>query len=187
MLYIFFFIYALKVGTSIWTALVPILIGSAVVLWTEHHFIGLGMICFFAGGITFMFYKKYRLISVRGGKLYIPAFILCMLSLISLKYAGELNIYVETVVMYGVFFPSLILLLASLQDLNHNFGNRYRMIGDITYSTYLLHFPLQLIIITSTTYWNIQINYYQPGILILFFAILILVSIFTYHYIEMPS
>jgi peptidoglycan/LPS O-acetylase OafA/YrhL len=83
-------------------------------------------------------------------------------------------------------FPAVILLLAALQDIDQEFGARFRIIGDVTYSTYLLHFPLQLLIITLTMHYGIRINYNQPVYLFAFLLILAAISVPTYHFFELP-
>ena len=50
------------------------------------------------------------------------------------------------IVLIGVF-PVLILWLGLLQLQFHELGRSLRIIGDITYATYLTHFPLQLLVV----------------------------------------
>lgn len=58
-------------------------------------------------------------------------------------------------------------------------------IGDITYSTYLLHFPLQLVFAIMVNKKIIEIDFYQNALyLFLFYLILIPVSYLTFRKFE---
>ncbi len=61
-----------------------------------------------------------------------------------------------------------------------------RLLGDVSYSTYLLHFPLQLLIVDAAAYYGFQINFNRPSIVLFFLAVLLLLSVLTYYYFERP-
>ena len=56
--------------------------------------------------------------------------------------------------------------------------------GDITYSTYLLHFPLQLLIVYVASTFDFSIPYQSPFVLVLFLTTLLTLSIPTYYLFE---
>lgn len=60
-------------------------------------------------------------------------------------------------------------------------------LGEISYSIYLVHFPLQLLFVILSACLEIDINYEDTSVLALFFALLIAMSWLTYHYIEKPG
>jgi peptidoglycan/LPS O-acetylase OafA/YrhL len=61
-------------------------------------------------------------------------------------------------------------------------------IGDITYSSYLLHFPLQLIFALTISLNILSPNFYLEGkYLAIYYFILITISYFTYKKFEMPA
>jgi peptidoglycan/LPS O-acetylase OafA/YrhL len=60
-------------------------------------------------------------------------------------------------------------------------------IGDITYSSYLLHFPLQLTFGLAVAYGLLEKNFYlHTSYLVLFLLVLIWLSLITYRKFEMP-
>jgi peptidoglycan/LPS O-acetylase OafA/YrhL len=66
-------------------------------------------------------------------------------------------------------------------------GTRFSWLGDLSYSTYLLHFPLQLIcVFLATTLGYQQDVFYSPYSLFLFLAILVALSVASYHLLEKP-
>jgi peptidoglycan/LPS O-acetylase OafA/YrhL len=86
----------------------------------------------------------------------------------------------------GMLFSMTILFLAFLQNIYIKLGKRISVIGDLTYSTYLLHFPLQLIIIGFTQYFDYNL-YLGKIVFIIYFIILLLLSYVTYQYFELPA
>ena len=87
-----------------------------------------------------------------------------------------------------IIFPATILSLA-LHQLNYGpLGKRLSLIGDISYSTYLLHFPLQLAIVIVWSKFDINHNWlYSLRFMLLFFTVLIFASTLSYHYFELPA
>lgn len=60
-------------------------------------------------------------------------------------------------------------------------------LGEISYSIYLIHFPLQLLFVIVSVYLGIDIIYEDTSVLTLFFVLLIALSWVTYRYIEKPG
>ena len=87
-----------------------------------------------------------------------------------------------------IIFPATILSLA-LHELNHgSLGKKLSLIGDISYSTYLLHFPLQLAIVIVWLKFDINHNWlYSFWFMLLFFTVLIFASTLSYRYFELPT
>ena len=60
-------------------------------------------------------------------------------------------------------------------------------VGHITYSSYLLHFPLQIVCALAVSYGLLSADFYlQPLSLILFFAVLVPLSYVAYASFEIP-
>jgi peptidoglycan/LPS O-acetylase OafA/YrhL len=191
LLYAAFFVVASVVGRSLAAALTIALAGALAFLFfasQEHGSLAVicqGLSCFFAGGSSYIIWDRLRLRS-RGLTLS-ASFAALAISTIGYRvfhYTRFADSMVSREVLIGVCFPAAVLVLASLQNLRHNLGHSCRIIGDITYSTYLLHFPLQLLIIYVASLFGFSIPYQSPVVLVLFLAALLTMSIPTYYLFE---
>jgi peptidoglycan/LPS O-acetylase OafA/YrhL len=90
-------------------------------------------------------------------------------------------------VLYGVF-PVTILGVALHEDL---FGARYgalAWLGELSYSSYLLHFPLQLAFALLVVTGLLQAEAVRSGAaLLIYFAVLIPISLLTFRVFEVPA
>ena len=87
-----------------------------------------------------------------------------------------------------VLFPLTILALALAETRRGTLGKRISFLGDISYSCYLLHFPLQFLffaVITSLT--TDRSVFYAPWFMLLFFTALLSISFCSFHYFELPA
>lgn len=87
-----------------------------------------------------------------------------------------------------VLFPLTILALALIETRRGSLGRRVSFIGDISYSSYLLHFPLQIVFYVAVARFSVDNSiYYSPWFMALFFAVLVTVSFASFRYFEMPA
>ena len=87
----------------------------------------------------------------------------------------------------ALLFPLTILTLALAETQRGYLGRRLAMIGNLTYSSYLLHFPLQIAVFAVATDLGLgQAFFYTPLALLLFFVLLIGLSMLSYRYVELP-
>jgi peptidoglycan/LPS O-acetylase OafA/YrhL len=90
-------------------------------------------------------------------------------------------------VLHFAVFPALVLVLGVVQGRFLGAGKRFRLVGDISYSTYLLHFPLQLYIIIIAASLGARIDYNRPIVFLLFVALLLILSMITFYWFERPA
>jgi peptidoglycan/LPS O-acetylase OafA/YrhL len=87
----------------------------------------------------------------------------------------------------GLLMPMTILLLALMETVKHGLGKKLSFLGDISYSSYLLHFPLQLVVAASAGVLGVGSAFFYSRVsLIGFFLLLIGISLLSYHYFERP-
>lgn len=96
--------------------------------------------------------------------------------------------FLLTVFPTWLLFPFTVCSLALFEVENGaGFLLRVSWVGDISYSSYLLHFPLQLLFGLAVSYDMLNPNFYlSPVYLIVFFSILIPLSYVTYIGFERP-
>jgi peptidoglycan/LPS O-acetylase OafA/YrhL len=59
--------------------------------------------------------------------------------------------------------------------------------GNMTYSSYLLHFPLQIIVVMGFTITKTPIPFYEVTFFLMFVTVTLLLSYFVYRYFEAPG
>jgi peptidoglycan/LPS O-acetylase OafA/YrhL len=162
--------------------------------------IGRGMIAFFLGGCV---YRAYAW-SLRSGTATKLA--TWLLWLTAALWAGALlAVYTPSfhldawpwiranhlVAMIGpavLLFPITILTLALAETQRGAFWKRTSYLGDLSYSLYLLHFPLQLTFALVAGWLSVDRAFFStPGALVLFFVVLLPVSWLSYRFLEVPA
>ncbi len=87
-----------------------------------------------------------------------------------------------------LLFPVTILTLALVETRRGTLGQRVAFLGDLSYSSYLLHFPLQLAFVVVAGWFSIDRAFFgTPMALGLFFAVLLTASWGSYRFLELPA
>lgn len=197
LLYLQFFLVAVFLRSGAIFCLLTSIIASALSILFKHPLFG-GMAMFFLGG--FIFYSIPFIVKQKS------LFTKALLALTSAAWIGVfVNFYLYEISsiftqfgsigkMISMAFTSYFLLpltVISLILVELRFGafaRKLSWIGDITYSSYLLHFPLQLLFALAA--YNGLINnlfFKQSAYFLLFFSILLPVAYLTFIYFERPA
>lgn len=173
-------------------------------------FHGGGLWSFFIGGLVFYGYQwtvdngKLKLF-LTAGLLILPVVIVLLVAEIYSNfyftllqnYFGNslpwdqlgtgkgLTAYIlRKIVITGVLFPVIIYTFALVDTRPNKIGPRISFIGNMSYSSYLLHFPLQIAFVLL--FGNDLLLYSLPATFLVFFFILVVLSLASYKYFEAP-
>ncbi|HEX4301148.1 MAG TPA: acyltransferase [Rhizomicrobium sp.] len=193
MLYVLFFAacrFGLKRG---WHCLVVAALGGAMLFYDEH--IGRGIIGFFMGGAMVAVWQRLRG-HVRARPIAHGLGLVALagwVALAAMLYrgsswlaGGEGNPYFLCVFDF-VLCPLTVLALALHE---HARGKAYAglgFLGDISYSTYLLHFPMQLTLAVIAGRLALTPQFFMQGwVMVAFYAVLIALGTLSYRFFERP-
>lgn len=167
-------------------------VGFLVVRPLYSH-LGRGVGSFFLGGCVYYVYSRIirsehetlqmKILVLSTGLLWAATLIFSSLSysLDSIPIVWRFSWLIPIVVL----FPMSILSLALIETYRGAFARRLSFLGDISYSSYLWHFPLQLIFVLtlgqSTSFLS------STSALLFYFAVLLLLSFASFQYLERPA
>jgi peptidoglycan/LPS O-acetylase OafA/YrhL len=163
--------------------LLPLLIMLGLCIYPIQYKLGSGILTFFCGGAAYILLelatKRLGLRAIAGITLSLSA-----VSWVYVWCSSALNIYV----IMGIALPLSVATLAAVGFLYPNFMKPLAGIGDISYSSYLLHFPLQLCLAMTVDHLGYGRDiFYSPWMLALFMAILIPLSFASHRLFEVPA
>ena len=209
LLYAVFFVTSALKWHRPWQLLLLVVFGQLILGVNEA--LGCGFLSFFIGGLTFEIFKKIR--GFASSK-WVPAgsALLCTAAWVTIPFITNrtvlYDLYTRHFWKIGLFgrdvvghfllavapypfemilFPLTILTLALIETHLGTFGKRIAFLGDISYSTYLLHFPLQLLMFCVAVHFGVAPDCFStPAALLLYFAILIPISLGSYWCVERP-
>ena len=147
LVYVLFFAMASRVRVGVASAAAGVLLGVAAGSYSED--IGYGLTSFFVGGLTYAVFER-----LSGERVERPLLML-VASLWALAFvfgSGLLNLsatpfkFLDHVFATYLLFPLTVLYLAVFETARGGCGRRFAWLGDVTYSLYLLGFPLMLLV-----------------------------------------
>jgi peptidoglycan/LPS O-acetylase OafA/YrhL len=195
-LYAAFFILCRRLPVRLY-ALILLSIAGYFILGKIYEPIGKGIGAFFLGGAAYLLYE--RIVKARAVKkvLTVTTPALAVLWILTLATRNAWLASLPTILRPFktfeaftalVLFPATILFLALLETQRGKLGKRLAFVGDLSYSSYLIHFPLQLAFFCATTALAVNKSiYYSPVMLVVFFVVLIALSLASHRWLEMPA
>jgi len=88
--------------------------------------------------------------------------------------------------MFLVCYSPAILFYLSKIDLPRNITKKIEILGNLTYSSYLIHFPIQLFIALLFSYANLKIPFYSPTFFLSYLIASLIAAYFIYEHFEKP-
>ena len=190
LVYLFFFLtlkYIVKSRSIIINFL--IIIFSLIILYTENFQNVLNysqvvdcLCLFYAGGIAASFYEKFKNEKKTIIVLLILSFTIPFLVNIFELY--KLNNWLTVFLL--IYVPICLILFANIKIQSGYLTQILKALGNLTYSSYLVHVPIQLIIILILSQLNIEIPFYSNYFLIFYLIFVLIVSRFVFCYYEKP-
>jgi len=185
-----------------------ILILLAMFLQPQYQPLGRGIFSFFLGGLTFLLFKKViasqrvqvviRIVGIICFLLWLlvvieskTSFVEHQLARLHFNFLTSLHtdqlVKIKNFFVRSLVFPLTLLLLALSEIYTHKIGRRFAFIGHLSYSSYLLHFPLQLICLLLLPALGLSRSCFNSGYaLIGFFAVLVGICFISFKYFEIP-
>lgn len=153
----------------------------ALPLWKFDSQIGRGFLAFYLGCLSATIVGQ---IQQRGA--VSPAVVMSVIAVVLtalLAVFASNNLTMAETVARVIVFPALVT-LGALFDAQLQKGTRgLWWLGNISYSSYLLHFPLQLALVTT----GVAIDYTAPATLLAFFVVLVIISLASFYWFETPA
>ena len=200
-------------GLRRWWHLTLLAGAGLAIEFTRFCAVGRGLFGFFIGGLCYLFVSTVR----RRGHTIRPALLLAgaagawLLVALDLRYhlteqglgaiLGPHRLLrgheIGDVLQYIAFqlfpfqvlsIPATIVAFALLESARGTLGKRAAFLGDISYSSYLLHFPLLLTLngLARSFGWD-RTAFYLPGPLLLFLAALLALAWCCHRWFELPA
>ena len=194
-LYISFFFISLNYAKNL-SQIGLIIITSIILYCFIRSSLALGFLLFYYGGFIFYFLKKIIKSIEKNKKLIILALVLVNFFIFSRSlndFFLILQIKLDPItggrlmiLLYFIKFPLILINLALIQMFFKDLGKKIQIFGDISYTIYLVHIPLQIPFeIINKNY--LQINYNDNIVFLIYMFSVLSISLITYKFFELPS
>lgn len=180
LLYGLFFVVCLT--RRLFYLLIIALVVIGYIVYPLYYKLGSGIFTFFCGGVASLLLFK--------SKALLGTVATCCTALLFFVVAWAIIIFSQGSNMYlimGMAFPATVMFIASLSLINPDLMKPFSAIGDLSYSSYLLHFPLQMLfaMVSDKLGYSREI-FYSPWLLALFMVVLIPLSFASHRLFEVP-
>ncbi|HWI85850.1 MAG TPA: acyltransferase [Sphingomonas sp.] len=186
LIYALFYLYARFARVNAVTTMVA-LIASVVTASALHGAILAVCATFFTGGmLTYIIYQAWPKRAVwLLLTLSLAAFVLFNLAVWRFDARAHLPL---TALFLPIFGSAITAAAASEHLFLANAYRRLQFVGDITYSTYLLHMPLQILFLfgVGLGFWQQQIVF-SATFFLLYLAVVCILGFLSFHTIERPA
>ena len=89
------------------------------------------------------------------------------------------------ILLFLIKFPLLIINLKIIQYFFRNFGKKFLIIGELSYTIYLIHFPIQIILMIISNEF-INLNFNSEYFFIFYFILIFITSFLIHKFYELP-
>ena len=169
-------------GSTAFVILMTLLAAAVQLMHISSHPLFTCLMFFYLGGLTAIVYARVNR-AARARLLVTGA------ALAGIAVACALPYFVTVKSMYilPVLSPALIFLCVTYVPSNKFSSGFLVAAGSMTYSSYLLHVPIQLAAATIATYAHLSFPIYHAWFFLAFLGVTLLLSFYCYKYFEIPA
>jgi peptidoglycan/LPS O-acetylase OafA/YrhL len=183
LIYAIFFLSLRYISGSVFAIAAMAAIGAAVkVLHISSHPIFECAMFFYVGCLTAILYARVRH-SPQLKKLVALAALIGIVGLTTLQFFIQL----KPIYFLLVFSPALIFLFTAYIQPGRQGGRILESLGSVTYSSYLLHVPIQIAIMIVCTWLQLAVPFYNAAFFLAFMAVTLAISFWCYKAFEVPA
>ncbi len=201
LLYLVFFVAARTGRSGPLTSLAISVVSFFLYMAWYDHYIFRGLANYFLGGVVFHLVAALSRQTARQMLTRAPVYAVCVASWLlvvgnyhvmdvsrSLASLGLVGRIVLSGFTYYVLLASTVCAVALLEIDRGRLLARISWMGDVTYASYLLHFPLQIIVASLVSYGWVPADFWRrPTSLVVFFGVLVVGARLTFRYFERPA
>ncbi|MHA4738542.1 acyltransferase family protein [Dyadobacter sp. MSC1_007] len=147
--------------------------------------VGAGIFCYFIGGLLYLLFEYQSTNSTFAANKF-PAIGVCVAGIAFYPSTFIQHHHPKVYLASMSILPATVYFLAWLQIRFPNCGKSWKTTGDLTYSSYLLHFPLQIVFHGLFHLYGL-LNPINGGTLVIFVLITYAFSYLTYQGFELPA
>ncbi len=144
------------------------------------------MLSFFSGGLCYFLVRKWRKERKIDWTAALSMTVVIVGAIAIQRFRQNDLTFVERFTEV-VAFPIIIVALSINEDRLKPITSRLRWLGDVSYSSYLIHFTLALLLVTTAAYSGIIVNPSSPWLLLAYLLVLVMLSLLSFHYFEVPA
>lgn len=182
--YFFFFIFIRIFNNSLLMPILIILFCTLIKILTNTTYLLWDcLIFFFAGGFAYFFSeitKKYT------KKLNVYYFFFILIAPYLCFFFKLYNLKYFYFLFFVIYVPILLIFLSNLSINTPIISKFLTVLGNTTYSIYLLHFPIQIGIINVFIFLKINLPLYSSVFFFFYIFFTVITSLFMYKYFEFP-
>lgn len=137
---------------------------------------------FFLGGCVVYFLNQKKNVTL----IKISILLISVLSYFFFNYFNLNTLNNVSYVVQIIIYPILIFLSCGIHIYNKLASRIVRIMGNLTYSSYLLHFPIQLCIMIYYSQIEKEIPFYNNSFFIFYILTVLISSFYVFKYFENP-
>lgn len=185
LVYFAFFVVLRYLGSSVLWSVAIVVAASACYAAGHHSAIFECFVCFYVGGLTAIMSGTGWARTHRRELLGVALVVLVAAPVMALVFKAGVPKSLFQLAVIG-YLPALLYVMAERCRIPRMTANAVQVAGNMTYSSYLIHFPVQLSIAVVCAMRGIAIPRLSPVFFVAYMATVLLLAWLIFVYFEMP-